>query len=318
MTLRFFIISLFIGIFGLGVSSSFGQTPGEDDTKIYITPLFEYPVAPDDIPDLQSKSGWLMDHFWEGLEIKPNQSVDQNALNDAFQVYAAAAVYAPRDKVIASINNLLKSAKGNQGMILQLAKGAEEAFYGPRAVVWSDEVYIPFLKAVMQEKAISETRKLKYQNQLNLLKCNALGQKFPELRLTLRDGKHHVFKPEADLTIVEIGDPGCDDCQFAKMKMGMASDLMEMVENKELEILFLVADAVPEDEPELLEAFRNYPENWITGISYGADDKLDLRSTPSFYILGKKGEILAKNLDVNSAVDRVRTLKSASDVKKKK
>ncbi len=334
MIQRYIILSAIIFLSGMICQSALAQESVQVDSqeivsvdtqeavpesdKIFITPLFEYPMAPEDLPDLTAKSGWLMDHFWDNLVIKKGESVDQNALNDAFQVYAAAAVYAPRDKVIKSINKLIKSVKGSPVMTLQMAKGAEEAFYGPRAVVWSDEVYMPFVEAVMAEKNISETRKLKYQNQLEIMKRNAIGKKFPELRLTLRDGKHHVYKPSADFTIVEIGDPGCDDCRFAKMKMEMASDLMEMVADKELEILFLVADAVPEDEPLLLESFRSYPEDWKAGISYGADEVLDMRQTPTFYILGSKGEILAKNLDVNTAVDRIRALKEAKVSKSKK
>ncbi len=285
-------------------------------SRLVISPLFEYPVAPEELTDLQSKTGWLMDHFWDSMDFSSKQSVDQNALNDAFQVYGAAAIHAPKSKVLKSVNSLVKSLKGNPVLLLQFAKGAEEAFYGPRAVGWSDEIYQPFLEAVIADKSISESRKLRFRDNLKTIKNNAIGGKFPKLRLTLRNGRHLDFVPESDYTLIEIGNPDCDDCKFAKMKLEMAGDIKQFIEDKKIAMVFLVADAVPEDEAEILGYFQSYPEQWLTGISYGADDILDIRMTPSFYILGKRGEILAKNLDVDTAVETLRSL-VASDSKKK-
>lgn len=278
------------------------------DEPIYVEPLFEYPVAPEEIDGLQPKSDYLMAHFWDGMDFSADRAVDQNALNDAFNTYASMMPYASREAVMASVANLVKSIKPLSTLTLQFTKAAEEAFYGPRASFWSDEVYIPFLKNITSNKKISEARRLRYANQLNLLEHSAAGAKFPSLRLTLRDGRHKDFVPEKELTLIEFGNPDCDDCRFAKMKLTMASDIEDMLEAGELDILFVVADAVPEDQPEILEQFKEYPENWIPGISYGADDKLDLRSTPSFYIIDKKGRIKSKAFNVIDAVDNLREL----------
>lgn len=320
--------NLYINIFGCGMlalamiagesgSANAQEVPATQitDSKIYITPLFEYPSAPEELEDLQSRTGWLMDHFWDNMDFKSKQSVDQNALNDAFQVYGAAAMHAPKTKVLSSVSSLVKSLKGNPVLLLQFGKGAEEVFYGPRAIGWSDEIFGQFVDAIISEKNIPDNRKIRYKNIKENLKRNSIGAKFPKLRLTMRDGRHKEFAAESPLTIIEVGNPDCDDCRFAKMKLEMASDIQKMISDKELGMVFIVADAVPEDEKEILEQFKSYPAEWLTGISYGADDLLDLRMTPSFYILGKKGEILAKNLDVGDAVDFIRALQTQSNKK---
>lgn len=286
--------------------------------QVVIAPLFEYPVAPEELPDLRQKSDWLMEHFWDNMKFDNHRSVDQNALNDAFQVYGSAAIYASESKVLSSVASLVKALKGNPVLMLQFAKGAEEAFFGTRAVAWSDELYMPFVDGVLAEKSVPESRKLRFRAVKENLKNNSIGSKFPKLRMTLRDGRHKEFQPSADYTIVEIGNPGCDDCKFSRMKLEMSSDIMDMISSKEVEMVFLVADAVPEDESEIRTQFQDYPENWLTGISYGADDLLDLRMTPSFYLLGKKGEILAKNLDVSGVVDRLRVIKKSTEAKQSK
>ena len=301
-----------------GASQDIAMT---DNNVIIIPPLFNYPVAPEDLPDLQTKSDWLMDHFWDEMDLKSTESVNQAALNDAFSVYSTAMTYASRQKVLASIDALLKRLKGNPVKLLQFTKAAEEALYGPRAYVWIDEAYMPFLKALMSDKKISDSRRQRYAVQYELLKNNAIGRKIPKFRLTLRNGRHHDFEPTAPLTLIEFGNPDCDDCRFAKTKLSMATDLEDLVEQKQLEIVFIVPDAVPEDQPGILEQFKQYPEEWTAGISYGADEKLDLRRSPSFYIIGEKGEILAKNLSVSDAVDRLRGIideRAAKESKKKK
>lgn len=283
-----------------------GQTP---DGPIVIESLFEYPTAPEELTLLREKSDWLMDHFWDNMNFTSNATVDQNALNDAFGIYTSAMMHASRDKALASVNALVGKTKHSPALTLQMAKAAEECMYGPRAVMWCDETYIPFLKAVAGAKNIPESRKAKYASQLSVLQKNAVGQKFPKLHLTLPNRRRAEFTPKAEITIVEIGNPDCDDCRFAKMKLEMASDLQQLLADGKLQIAFIVADAVPEDQSEILEMLSAYPETWTTGISYGADDLLDLRQTPTFYVLGKKGEILAKNLDVSAAVEKVREVR---------
>lgn len=311
MTLRSYIARIIIASAMIGVSASYISAYGE----IYIDPLFEYPSAPDDIDDLQTRSDYLMDHFWSNMDFSRKEAVNQTALNHAFQIYSSAIFYASRESALKSIDELTKKLKGNPTLMIQFVKAAEDCLYGKRAEVWSDEAYIPFLKAIIAEKTLPKSRKERYEYQFKLLGDNAIGNKFPSFRMTLRNGHHYDIKPSAPLSLIEIGNPECDDCRFAKMKLTMASDLEEMVENKQLDIFFIVADAVPEEQQEILESFSDYPENWKCGIVYGADDLLDLRRTPSFYILGKKGEIIAKNLDVTTAVEKIRILSEKVDKK---
>lgn len=277
---------------------------------IVIAPLFEYPSAPDDIDGLTERSDYLMEHFWDSFDFSDPAAVDQNALNDAFNVYATAMRFAEKGNAIASVEKLVKKLKGNQVKLLQFTKSAEETLYGPRAVIWSDEVYVPFIKALTEDKKIPDIRKQRYAMQLELLNRNKIGKKFLYPRLTMRDGRHADFAPKAPLTLIEFGNPDCDDCQFSKIRLEMAADIVEMVENKELDIVFIVADAVPEDQPEILAAFKDYPKSWSAGICYGGDDIYDIRNTPSFYLLDKDGKILAKNIDVGRAVERIREISS--------
>lgn len=298
-----FHLAAYLSLALLGGTNLYANEP------IYVEPLFEYPVAPEEIDGLMEKSDYLMQHFWDKMDFSKNESVDQNALNDAFHLYASTMTFASRDAVLASVNDLVKKIKPNSTLTVQFVKAAEDSFYGPRAEMWSDEVYIPFLKTITANKKVSETRRARYAAQLSLLERMSPNARFPKIRMTLRDGRHKDFEPEKNrYTLVEFGNPDCDDCRFAKTKLTMATDLEDMLQAGELDIVFIVADAVPEDQTAILEQFKSYPDNWIAGISYGADDVFDLRTTPSFYLLDKKGRIAGKNLDVMDAVKNLRNM----------
>ena len=299
-------ISLLLSMAILGGGSSYAAA------QIIIEPLFEYPAPPEDMEGLQERSDYLMNHFWDVFDFSRTGAVDQNALNDAFNVYTTAMRYAERGVALSSVNTLLKRLKGNPVLLLQFTKAAEEYLYGPRATIWSDEVYIPFLKALISDKGVSEARKQRYKMHLDVLQRNAPGMKFPEIRLTLKDGRHTDFKPQSPVTIVEFGNPDCDDCRFSKLKLEMAHDVATWIENGEVGMAFIVADAVPEDQADILAQLKDYPSQWIAGICYGGDDIFDIRSTPSFYLIDRNGKIIAKNLDVTQAVDMIRDIKENS------
>lgn len=299
---------LFISLL-LSLGSSFAiSTQCFAQEPLYIAPLFEYPSAPEELEGLQERSDYLMSHFWDAFDFNKKEAVDQTALNDAFSVYATAMSYADRNAAVNSINNLIKNLKGNSILLLQFTKAAEESLYGSRASIWSDEAYMPFLKSIVADKNLPDIRKQRYATQLDLLKRNAKGMKVPPVRLTLRNGRQTHFEVKSPLTIIEFGNPDCDDCQFSKLKLELATDISERINDGTLGMYFIVADAVPEEQPELLQKLSNNPESWISAICYGGDDIFDIRMTPCFYILDKDGKIIAKNFDVTQTVDRIRDL----------
>lgn len=294
------------GVSGLFTSSVSVCAQSEGADVLYIEPLFEYVTAPDSMQNLSERSEYVVTHFWDGMDFKSRNVLDQNALNHAFEVYVSAMPFAGRDVVHKSVGKLLSSVKGNPVLTLQMTKAAEESLYGPRAGMWSDEVYIPFLKAVIGEKAIAGQRKQRYSMQLDILQKTAPGKRAPKFRYRSSNGNYADFQPETEYTILEFGDPGCDDCHFARLKMEMAADVADLIAAKRLKVYFIVPDVDPDEERETLGRLSEYPSAWTSGVGYGVDNLYDIRMTPSFYLLGNKGEIIVKNTDVGGMLDALR------------
>lgn len=271
-----------------------------NEQGVVIPPLFEYPTAPDDSPSLEARTNYLMDHFWDPMDFKNSKVVDQNALNHAFSVYTGAMPYADPEKVMASIKDLISKIKGNTGLTYQFARAAEENLYGPRADMWIDEVYIPFLENLMANKKLDSNKKSRYQEQLKILKSTQPGQTMPQFEYADRKGAKSQFKISKPYTLVEFGNPECEDCHLAQFRLQISGSVNDMISDGLLEVAFIIPE---EDAGDLLAKTESYPEKWTVGAA--AEDlfeKLDLRATPAIYLIDGKGKIIAKNVGPETAI----------------
>lgn len=265
---------------------------------IMIEPLFEYPVAPEEILTLTDKSNWLMQHFWDNMDFKKEGAVDQSALNDAFRVFSLPMQYAEKTEVDKSIDNMLAQLSKNPTLLLQFTRAAEESLYGPRANVWIDEVYMKILDAFLKNKKIKDARKLRYKRQLRILDNSLKGKVAPSFDFQTPTGNPGKYEPIGVFTVIEFGDPDCDECRHAKLRMETNVRFSSLVERGLVNVMFII----PDPEEGWQTRMTGYPANWVTGASDNVSDILDIRTTPSFYIIGKDGRIAAKNISVDQAI----------------
>ncbi len=264
---------------------------------IEIPPLFEYPVAPEEIVSLSDKSNWLMQHFWDQMDFKKKEAVNQAALNDAFRVFTLPMQWADKAEVDKAVDSMLSQLSRNPTLLLQFTKAAEESLYGDRAKIWIDEVYVKYLETFLKNKKIKDSRKIRYRHQLSLLKNSMIGEVPPSFSFTTPTGDPGKFMPIGVFTIIEFGDPDCDDCRHAKLKMETDIRFSSLVDRGLVNVLFIVPDPVDGWQTQI----GSYPSNWVVGSSDDVADILDIRTTPSFYVIGKDGRIMAKNISVEQA-----------------
>lgn len=263
-----------------------------------VDPLFEYPVAPEEMTTLWDKSNWLMQHFWDKMDFKKKEALNQAAVNDAVKTYVFPMQWADKVEVDKSVDKLVAQLQKNPTLMVQFTKAAEEALYGDRANLYIDEVYVKFLNGILKCKKVSKARKARYERQLSQLENTKIGELAPSFTFTTPTGAPGSYEPIGVFTIIEFGDPDCDDCRHAKLKMETDVRFSKLVEKGLVNILFIVPD--PEDGWQT--KMTGFPSNWVIGASDTVSDKLDIRRTPSFFIIDKDGKLKAKNVNVESAI----------------
>lgn len=280
MTYR--ILSLIIGL--VAALSINAQT----DNK-----LFPLPTIPEELTTLQDRTDYLLDHYWEPCDMKAAYS-NKAQLADAFRTYASFITLGSREKAMASIDALLKKLEKHPDALLFIVDQANGYFQSDTAEVASDEAYIPFAKAAVANKKVDKASKLRYGRQVKILENNMEGRPVADIPYTTIDGrKSSLAADTAALTIIFFNNPDCDDCQMAKAQLDANFAATQMLKNGDLKIIAVTPD---DDTPQWREAMKSYPTTWDVTALPDAYDLLDIRHTPSFYVLDKEHKIIYKNL----------------------
>ena len=268
---------------------------------IAVEPLFEYPVAPEEIESLNEKCDYLVKHFWDNFNFKNKTSVDQYALTEAMQVYVTPMRYASKKEVDQSIEKLIGKISATPTLQLQFTKAAEENLFGPRADFWSDELYLKFLDAIIRNKKIKDNRKEKYIKQAKILRESAEGNKAPSFTFNDRNGEQKVYFPMSTPTLLIFGNPDDTDWRLSRLKMDSNLKLDDAIKKGKVNIIYILPNPVENWQ----NMVSNYNSFWTVGESPEVTEFYDLRLNPSIYLIGSDGSILSKNINIENGVNSI-------------
>lgn len=294
-----------IAAFFLGAATISNAQAPNDSTELiepgimYVDPLFEYPVAPEELTNFNEKCNWLAENFWNPLDVKANGAVDQAKLNHAFKVYATTCQYADKDKVTLAVDKLMKSIQKNPTLLVQMTKAAEETIYGPRAEFWIDELYSKILTSALTNKKFPEGKRARYSQQLKQLRNTMIGSEPAKFDFVRANGEAAQYFPMATPTIIIFGDPECDECRMGKLKMQSNVEFSKAVKDGKINVLFIIPDADAGWEKKV----SDFPSNWTVGASESVGDVYDIRDVPEVYVIDSEGKVANKHIGVLQAMN---------------
>lgn len=268
------------------VVPGFSQQTAEDGS-VYVKSLFTYPMAPEYLDNIEARSDWLMDNFWNDMDFK-QKVVNQAALIHAFDVYTSGMIYAKKAKVLNSVEALCKKMEKNPTLLTQFMKAAEEQFHSPRSSIYIDEVYRIFLYKFLSNKKIKNERKQKYRQQLAALDATVPGKQFPE-------GGDGITLPKqgAKGTLVIFGSTADSSMRQILLKFGTSVALERLIDTGDVAIVFVDTNKNEDFEvPSTVE--RVYCEE--------PQKVYDLPSLPECYILDGTGVIVGRNMNLANAM----------------
>lgn len=301
---------LMLSVAFLGCSTvSIAQAPNDSTELIesgimYVDPLFEYPVAPEELSEFSDKCNWLVDNFWNPLDLKAKDAVDQAKLNHAFKVYATTCQYADRDKVTVAVDKLMKNLQKNPILLFQMTKAAEETIYGPRAEFWIDELYAKILSSALASKKFPNSKRTRYELQLKQLENSMVGRNPARFEFERANGEPAQYFPMATPTIIIFGDPDCDECRMGKLKMQSNVEFSKAVNDGKINVLFII----PDPEEGWQGQVADFPKNWSVGASDNVADIYDIREVPEVYVIDSEGIVANKHINVIKAMSTALSL----------
>lgn len=295
-----YILLLFSITIPLTIKAQEATDSTTDMGVLVLPPLFEYPVAPEDL-SWDERSNWLVEHFWDNFDPK-QKSVGQSQLIHAFRTYVVPMHFANKETVLKSIKSLISKIKNNPTLLLQFTQAAEHTIYSPQtADTYIDEVYVDMLKALVANKKIPKIRKVRYAAQLKALENCMEGTMMPEFVYTDKNGASATFKHAGIPTIIEFGDYDCSECRITRLRLETDSQLQKLVDEGKARIAFISPDVDEENASNWKKSITDLPASWTTGMAESLEENIDLRYTPCIYLIDAAGKIVSKNATADKA-----------------
>lgn len=259
--------------------------------------LFATPTVPEQLQNLTERCDYLVTHYWDRCNFKTAFS-SLTRLSKAFEEYLTPIPYATADTVHSSVNRLIANVKKSPDHTLQLAKIAERWLYCDSATFRSEEVYLPFAKAVVANKKINSAERARFEHQVKLIESSGLGFRVPDLALSTPEGlKYNLGDIHSTHTLIFINDPDCTDCSLTRVRLSADINANKLIAAGKLTIVSIYPDA---PDSQWIEASASFPANWVVTAFEDADSYFDIRTTPQFYFLDESHKVIAKDFTIDN------------------
>lgn len=280
---------IFLCLFAAGIAHAQEQQPQT---------MFPYPTAPDDMVTLSERCNYIVEHFWDRCNIKQSFS-SQPQLSQAFGDWLSFMPYASSDTVYMAINAYMdKVGKTGGNNVATIGRIAESWLYCDTAEYFSEDVYLPFAKAVAGHKKVDNATRQRLNAQIQILENSRVGAKAGGFEFVTRaDSTMQFDDVVASRVILFFYDPDCTDCSLVKTRLSVDFNLNQLLDGR---LIKLVAIYPGEPTEEWKENAAQLPESWIVGAAPDIDLLYDIPTTPDLYYLDARHKILAKHVDINN------------------
>ncbi len=267
---------------------------------------FPYPVVPEEKSTLTERCNYLVFHFWDRCNLKQSFS-SLGKLQGAIGDWVGFMPYATTDTVHLAIDNFIGDvAKIGAKDLVTVAKMAESIVYSDSSEIYSEELYLPFCKAVSENKKANKESRAYFGKQVKIIESTGLGRNIPAFDYVALDGSTQNFGDViASRIMLLLGNPDDFETSLAKARLSADYNLSKLVEQGLVKVVFLYPGQMTDQVKTQLATF---PETWIVGALPDYDTMFDIKNKPEIFYLDPRRKILGKNVDVDNLLLGVRQI----------
>jgi hypothetical protein len=249
----------------------------------------------------QSQAAHRALHYWDSFNFSDTTRIHQpNITEQAFVEFLNILRTHNLATIQESMTNMLKQAQlqdSTNSAYSYLLKLCNHYLYDPNSPFRNEELYIPTLEYIIQDKSSNEATKQRSEFNLKMILKNRLGTIASDLTYTIANGSNsNLYAIESPYNILYFYNPDCNACKGTTAFLKTSKKINELLQNGRLCILAVYTDA---DISAWKKHLNEIPSNWITGYDKGQQigkQKLyELRAIPSLYLLGKDKRVLLKD-----------------------
>lgn len=277
--------------------------------------FFPLPKIPESLELLQDRTDYMVEHYWDFCDLKKSFS-SRDKMAEAFDVYISFMPHASAEVVYKSVDAFMNRISKQPADLLFIGEQAEKLLYDKGAPMQSDDLYLAFIRHIIDNKKIDKNSKLRYQHQARVISQSGEGSIAPRFNYVDLLGNKGTLQLDTLKvgTLLFFNDPDCDDCRMARIRLDADIATTTLANNGIIDVVSVYASEP--DEQWQSQAIEN-PKSWLTVAAPEADLDYDLRYSPQFYLLNPNGAIVLKTPNVDTVIAIMARLKEAAHNQKK-
>lgn len=270
------------------------------------------PVLPGDMTDPVNRADYILAHFWDAMDFTDSSRgrdrgfMEQNLVN-FFSVMPHASAHGRQT----GVGNLMQAASVDVDAYKLIMELAEHYLYESGSPMRDEEMFIPFLNAVIDSPALSESERIRPRYLLEDALRNRVGTMAADFDMKLRGGSTvgmHKFtsgKP----TLLMFYDPDCDHCAETIEMFRTDNTLNRLLGEGRLNVLAVYPFG--EESAWLNDPMAKIPAGWTDALADLSEvDLYSFPEMPVLYLLDGSGKVLLKDAAVDKIIDGMRKMQS--------
>ena len=280
-------------------------------------PAAEIPVM---LTEPQERMDWLVAHFWDRFT-----NSDKAYACDSLTVNGIALENLDRQMGVyttllqeVSLKDGMRSVEGlyNQldafqrahpesNILPQTAALVAHYLYDPNSPNRSEDLYLPFVRALSQSDLIDASYRMGYNWDTANCEKNRIGTPAADFTFIDTQGrKRNLYGIKAQQILLIFGNPDCTACRELMEQMNQSPEIDALIDSGSLKVVDIYID---QEIEEWKKRAGSFPTRWINGYdpNYVIRTELiyNVRAIPSLYLLDQDKKVILKDAPMERVLE---------------
>lgn len=300
---RVFLGGIMMACFCLMACGSGGmknQQAVDQTVKIEKKRTFQLPEVPVMLQTPELRAKYVAEHYWDHFDFRDTAYIHLPDITEQAAVdYMDLLRLVPKEVALGALKGFVAKASVEPLMMDYMWKTFFRYWHEPNSPLKNEDMFILFCQGVEQTPAVKLVLREKAGYLRSMAEKNRVGQSAIDFVYTLASGKQgRMSALKAEYTLLFFYDPDCETCKEVKKLMRQSAGLKEMVAAGKVKVLTVYPD---EDIALWRNRLGEMDAAWINAYDKGQvltmEQRYDLSSLPSFYLLDKDKKVLLKDAD---------------------
>lgn len=261
---------------------------------------FQLPEVPVILTTQEQRMVYVVEHYWDHFDFRDTAYIHLPDITEQAAVdFMDLLQRVPQNEALSALATLAGKAAVEPRMMSHIWEILYRYWHDPNSPMKNEDMFILLCRGVEQTPEVAGYLRDRAAYLRNLAEKNRPGMVAADFVYTLESGKQgRLHQVKAEYTLVFFYNPDCETCAEIKGMMRQSQLLKELAANGRMKVLTLYPD---EDVALWKEHLPEMADAWINGYDKGQvltlEQRYDLSSIPSFYLLDKNKKVVLKDAD---------------------